>query len=412
VTKKKKWIFLIIGVVVLAAVAGLITYSALSEKPVIVNTQKVEKKTVVQTVQASGKIEPVQKVEISAYVSAEIVDLPVKEGQVVKKGDLLCVLDSTRYRAGRDQILAARNAAASQAQLALANLDQAQRTYDRTIQLAKQDLVSHEEMELTETKLDVAKAAYDSAKNQVEQSAANLRVAGDDLEKTVLRSPLDGIIISLPKENGEIVMGSTFTRDTIMTVADMSTLQTVVEVDENDVRDVRLGQESEISVDAFPKEKFHGIVTEIANSAKVKGIGTQEETTSFDVTITLTGDVSQIRPGMSSTAHITTATHEDVLAVPLQCLTMRDPDADPKKPISMVRADKLKEVVYKVADKRARMMPVKTGVSSEFDMEIEGDGVQEGLEIVCGPYKTLNKELKEKDLLKVTEETAAEATKK
>ncbi|MCZ7582319.1 MAG: efflux RND transporter periplasmic adaptor subunit [Deltaproteobacteria bacterium] len=289
-----------------------------------------------------------------------------------QKGDLLAKLDSTRYRANRDQAYAAQKAAASQVEMVRANLEQARRTYDRTVKLHQQELVSDEALENARTQVEALEAQLQSAVDDVGRAGANLRLTSDDVSKTVLRAPIDGIIISLKKEIGEIVMGSQLTRDVIMTVADMSKMEIVVEVDENDVPDLRLGQTARITVDAFPDQKFEGTVTQIANSAKVVGFGTQEETTSFDVTVTLRGDVSAIRPGMSATADIETATHDDVLAVPIQCLTMRDPEADPEKDLAHVRSDKLKDVVFKVADNRSALAVVTTGIASEFDMEIAG----------------------------------------
>ena len=188
-------------------------------------------------------------------------------------------------------------------------------------------------------------------------------------------------------------------------VADLSSMEVQVEVDENDVPNVKLGQKTIVTVDAFPKKEFDGKVMAIANSAKVTAVGTQQETTSFDVTVLLTGSLEGLRPGMSSTAEIVTNTEENVLSVPIQCLTMRDPKADPKKPANMLRADLLEEVVFTTTDGRAAMVPVKTGISSDFDIKIEAD-LEPGISLVCGPFKVLNKELKAGDLLDIKDEAA------
>ncbi|MBZ0273172.1 efflux RND transporter periplasmic adaptor subunit [bacterium] len=401
-----KRVFLILGIVVAAAVIGLIVYSAMTEDALEVTTRKIERKKIVQTVQATGKVEPVEKVEISAYVSAEITRLPVKEGDHVKKGDLLVALDSTRYAASRDQFAAMQSAAKAQVEQMRASLDQSRRTYKRTEQLAAQDLVSSEELERARTAVEVQEAQLAAARDQVRQAAANLRVAGDELSKSVLRSPIDGMIIALNKKVGEIVLGSQFTRDIIMTVADMSAMETVVEVDENDVPNVSLGQEARIEIDALPAREFTGKVVEIATSAKVAMLGTQEETTNFDVTIRLDeGEgFADIRPGMSATANIVTDTEEDALAAPIQCVTMRDPDAPEDKPLSQIRASDLEDVVFRVSEQRAKVLPVKTGISSEFDIVLTGAGIAEGDELICGPYKTLNRELKNNDLVEIQEE--------
>jgi HlyD family secretion protein len=400
-----KKILIILGICgVIAAVVAIVVIS-MAEDTVSVNKRRIEIKTVVQSVTASGKIQPVLKVDISAYVSGEIVELPVEEGQSVKKNDLLCSLDSTRYKASRDQLFAAKTAAGSQVSVARANLAKAKRDYERAVKLHKKELISDEYLESAQTQLDVMTGTIKAVKDQLAQADAGLRLAGDELAKTVLLSPIDGVIIALNKEAGEIVMGSQLTRDIIMTVADMSAMELVVEVDENDIPDLEIGQEVEIDVDAFAKQKYHGSVTAIGKSAKsTQGYGGQsDETANYDVTVRLTGDIDGLLPGMSATAEIKTDEQSDVLAVPIQCLTMRDPDADPKTPPSQANSEKLKDVVFKVVDGRAEMIIVETGISSEFDMEVTGDLAAED-EIVCGPYKTLNKTLAAGDLLEVGEE--------
>ncbi len=403
--KIKKTILWILVFIVLLGIVGIVAQQAMSEKKVSVYTRPVERKTIVQAVSASGKVQPVVQVEISAYVSAEITHMPVKEGQRVNKGDLLVELDSTRYRATRDGYGAAVTAVQSQLKLAKINLEQAKRDYNRLKSLHEQGLASKADVEAGQTKLDAQQAGVRSTANEVRRATAQLRLAGDDVAKTVLNSPIEGVIVALNKEVGEMVVGSGFTRDVIMTVADLSAMEVQVEVDENDVPNVKVGQQAEVGVDAFPKRKFEGKVTAIANSAKVKAVGTQEETTSFDVTILLTGSLAGLRPGMSGTADIVTATRSDVLSVPIQCLTMRDPKADPKTSVGMMRSDQLKEVVFVVEAGRASMLPVTTGISSDFDMEVMG-AIAPGLELICGPFKALNKELKVGDLVEVKDEAS------
>ena len=393
----------VVCVLALAGIAGLVIKSVTAEKASTVYTRPVERRSIVQVVSASGKVQPVVKVEVSAYVSAEITQLPVKEGQRVKAGDLLVELDSTRYRATRDGQRAMATAAQSQLRLAQFNLEQARRDNERIRNLHAQGLASKAEVEASQTKLDVQQAVVRSAQDDVQRASAQLRIAGDDVAKTVLRSPIEGVIIALNKEAGEMVVGSGFTRDIIMTVADLSAMEVLVEVDENDVPHVKVGQKAVVTVDAFPKEKLEGTITGIANSAKVKGIGTQEETTNFEVSVRLTAPLADIRPGMSATAEIVTATKDDVISVPIQCLTMRDPKADATQSVGMMRADQLKEVVFSVVDNRAVLVPVETGISSDFDMEVMGD-LQAGVQVVCGPFNVLNKDLKPGLLLSVKDE--------
>jgi HlyD family secretion protein len=360
-----------------AGIAG--ARSAMAEKKVTVYTRPVERKTIVQAVSASGKVQPVVKVEISAYVSAEITQLPVQEGQRVKAGDLLVELDSTRYKATRDGYGAAVTAAQSQLKLARINLDQARRDLERVQSLHAQGLTSKADVEAAQTKLDAQHAIVRSAQDDVQRAAAQLRLAGDDVSKTVLRSPIGGVIIALNKEAGEMVVGSGFTRDVIMTVADLAAMEVLVEVDENDVPHVKRDQKAIVTVDA------------------------QEETTSFEVSIRLTAPLAGVRPGMSATAEIVTASKEAVLSVPIQCLTMRDPEADSKLPVSMMQADRLKEVLFPVEGGRATLVPVETGISSDFDIEVKAS-LEPGTQLVCGPFKVLNKELTSGALLDVKDE--------
>ncbi|MCL2823322.1 MAG: efflux RND transporter periplasmic adaptor subunit [Polyangiaceae bacterium] len=394
----------------LAGIGGLVATSIMAEKKVAVYTRPVERKGIVQAVSASGKVQPVVKVEISAYVSAEITQLPVQEGQAVKAGDLLVELDSTRYRATRDGISASVTAAQSQLKIARVNLEQARRENERVQSLHSQGLISRAEVELSQTKLDAQRSVVRASEDDVHRAAAQLRLAGDDIAKTVLKSPIDGVIIALTKEAGEMVVGSGFTRDIIMTVADLSVMEVLVEVDENDVPHVKLGQRAVVTVDAFPKDRLEGTVTAIANSAKTKGLGTQEETTNFAVSVRLQAPRADVRPGMSATAEIVTASKDDVLSVPIQCLTMRDPDADPKQSVGMMRADKLREVVFLVENNRAVLLPVETGISSDFDMEVTG-ALESGMQLICGPFNVLNKDLHPGDLLHVKDEAAMMAGK-
>ena len=394
---KKRWI--ILGLI-LIPIIGFTTYSAVHEELPKVQTDKVLKKKLVSKVSASGKIQPVEEVEISAYVSAEVTKLYVQEGESVAKGDLLVELDSTRYKAGRDQAVAGLYSAQSRLKQAEAQLLQSNRAFERTQELFKKELVGKEALETAETTFLVNKAQVAAAKDMVNESMAALRLTKDELSKTAMKSPIDGVVSRLNKEVGEMAMGSQFTRDIIMTVADLSKMETVVEVDENDVVDIRIGNEAELEVDALPREKFKGRVTKIATSATVNALGTAEETTNFEVTVQVEDDVSKLRPGMSATADIIVSEKEDVLTLPIQCITMRDIERAMKQAageeVSSLRKnnDALKEVVFKVDGNTAHLSEVKTGISSDTEIEIES-GVEEGQEVICGPYKTLHKEMAE-----------------
>jgi HlyD family secretion protein len=395
---KKRWLFLI---VVIITVIGFVVYSSMHEELSTVQTDKVLKQKIVQQVSASGKVHPVEKVDISAYVSAEVTKLYVEEGQQVEKGQMLVELDSTRYRANRDQARAARLSAQAQQRVTEAQLLQSERILARTKELRKKDLVGEQELETAETAYKINKASLEAAKDGVRQAQAALRLAKDDLAKTTLNAPINGTISRLEKEVGEVVLGSQLTRDIIMTVADLSTMEVVVEVDENDVVDISLGDSAEIEVDAIPKEKFIGKVSKIGTSALIKGLGTVEASTNFEVTILVEDDVARLRPGMSATADIIVEEHEDTLSLPIQCVTMRDLEREKKKAeggeVSLFRkaaADALKEVVFVYADGEVHVTEVKSGISSDTELEIV-EGIEEGTVVVCGPYKTLHKELAE-----------------
>lgn len=404
---KKRWLIIVPVVLIIAA---LIIYSIFYEEPVKVQVDKVMQKSITQSVSAPGKIQPVEEVDISAYVSAEITNLFVSEGEEVKKGQVLAELDSTRYKATFDQVRATLLSAKSQVRMAEAKTLQSKRNLERIEQLYKKNLVGKQELEDSQTLHEINLATLAATKDDIKKANAALRSAKDDVVKTTLSAPIAGKISRLPKEVGEIVMGSQLTRDVIMTVADLSAMEVVAEVDENDVVDIKEGNKTEVEIDAFPDNKFEGQVTDIAISPKIKNIGSQEETTNFEVTILLTGDVSFLRPGMNATASILVESREDVLTLPIQCVTMRDVEYERKKAsgeeISQFRKpgkDALKEVVYSLEDSTVKMIEVKTGISSDTEIEIT-EGLQVDEKVICGPYKILHKELMDGQKVEVGQE--------
>ena len=402
---KKRW--LIIGAIVVGII-GYITYSALHEEPVKVQTDKVIRKELIQKVSAPGKIQPVEEVEISAFVSAEIMKLHVKEGDDVEKGQRLVDLDSTRYRAALDQVRAGLYSAKAQHRLAKARTLQTERLLARTRKLFDKELVGQQELEDVETAHKVNIATFEAAADEISRAKATLRLARDEVAKTSLSSPITGKISRLDKEVGEIVMGSNFTRDVIMKVANLSEMELIVEVDENDVVDIELNDEVEVDVDALPHETFNGKVTEISISPILSAMGSQEEATNFEVTVLLTGDMSKLRPGMNATANIIVDRKEDVLTLPIQCITMRDIELAEKiasgEVVSNLRAkskDALKEVVFVFNAPKVLMTKVKTGISSDVEIELV-EGIEEGTEVVCGPYKILHKQLTDGQTVEVS----------
>ncbi|HPQ70145.1 MAG TPA: efflux RND transporter periplasmic adaptor subunit [bacterium] len=433
----RKWWFRIL-VLAVVGLTVLIVYSALQEPKVMVQTGKVAKGELTQVVSASGRVNPAVEVEISANIAGEITKINTREGEHVEKGQVLVTLDNQRYAASHDQARSLLEVAKTELARTKAQHDLAASSFARSQELFKQKLISQEALEVSETEFKVAKAALKAAKDNIRNANAGLQISGNELSKTVIRSPIDGVVTSLKKEEGEIAIGSTFTRDVIMIVSDPNHFVATVDVDEADIVDIEIGDDATVELDAFPDNKFQAKVIEIAGSATVSSQGLQEETVSFQVKVLLDGDTAQIRPGMSATADIVTEKKADVLHVPIQCVTMRDPqqlakeenkDKKPEEasptPVANEEATpaateeatektapaeapgsikRLKELLFAIKDNRAVPVWITTGISSETQIEIEGEQVAEGMEIVCGSFKTLNRELKPNDLLEIEPE--------
>ncbi len=409
---KWKKIALASGVVLILA---LLVYANLKKSTgptVAVQVEKVERGTVTHLVSGTGKIQPEVNVKISANVAARIIDLRADDGDRVKKGQILVQLDRTRYEAAVTQAKAGLSSAKANLRQAKASLDNAQRALSRLEKLFQQGLTSAEKLEQAKTQYEVQRSNYDASRDQVVQAKARLEQAQDDLNKTTIRSPIDGVVIQRNKEIGEIALGSQFKEDVILQVANLSKMEVQTEIDENDVVDVARGDTATLTVDAFPDTSFRGIVTEIAHTPIVRGLGTQEEITNFQVKIAILDTIPKLRPGMSSTVDIQTEKHQYVLKVPIQAVTVREisqiPQLKKKEPPStssekMKASEKMREVVFVVKDGVAHIRPVKTGISSDTDIEIL-EGVQEGEQVVVGSFRALSKELKDGVHVKIEKE--------
>lgn len=395
--KSKKKLIIIIAAVVI--IGGIVIANVLKkpEKGIEVQTAEVERGTIIQTVSASGKIKPVVEVKMSAKVSGNITMLNVEEGDSVHKDDLLLRLD-------RERLIAMKERAESGLKSSEASLWKAQADYDRMKELFGKRLAS-------EAELQSAEASLRLAESQVEMSKASLKECNDDLSKTEIFSPMDGVVSQMNKELGEMVLGASFQEDVIMVIADLSNMEVEVEVDENDVVDVTVDDPVDIEIDAFPDTTFRGIVTRIANSAVTRGFGTQDEITNFKVEIAVVDEIKGIRPGMSATVDIEVEKHEDAIYIPIQCVAMRMPkseeDADAEGEADSEKAadagghehesaadkeskdEEMIEVVFVVDESdSARMLPVVTGITSDTDIEIL-DGLEEDQKVVSGPYRVL-----------------------
>ena len=402
-SRKKIWIFSGIGVL-LAALGLLVILGSKKEPIVTVQTENISRHTITQVVTATGKIQPEVQVKISPEVSGEIVALPVREGQRVRKGDLLMKVKPDMYVAARDEI------AAGLLQ-AKAALTKAEAEFKRTQSLFQKGLVS-------ESESDQVRATYDAAKASYQQASASLSRAEENLRKTTVSAPMEGTVSQLNSELGERVLGTAqFQGTDVMTIADLSRMEARVDVNENDVVLVSVGDTARITVDAFPSRKVNAVVYEIANTAKSKGLGTQEEVTNFEVKMRVVDKGINIRPGMSMTADIETETKHDVLTVPIQSVTTRAPKMEMKpmeageqrpQPASTgssarTRAEnKPKEIVFVVDNGVVKAVPVKRGISNDTYVEIT-EGVKDSVAVVSGSYKAINRELEDGSKVRVEE---------
>lgn len=403
-TKKKK-LFIGISIVVILLLLIVANLKKSSGGAVKVQTEEVKRGTITHLVSGSGQVKPKVEVKISANVAGKIIRLGAREGDRVQKGQVLMELDRTNYEAAVAQAKAVLSSAKANARQAKANMEKAQADYKRMRGLYEQKLVSQEQMEAARTQYEVAKAQYEAALDQVTQAEAGLKRAQDDLSKTTILSPIEGTVVKINKEVGEIALGSMLQADVIMIVADLSRMEVVTEIDETDVVDVAIGDTARIEVDAIPDTTFTGVVSEIAHVATTRGLGTQEEVTNFEVRVAILDKVDKLRPGMSATVDIETETRRNVLKVPIQAVTMQEveksqrgsgekSEEETENYLPKKREEKLKEVVFVVKNGVARMRPVKTGITSDTHIEII-EGLKEGEEVVVGSYRAITKELKD-----------------
>ena len=440
----KAWKKIAIGAGILVLVAGIIGFTVhQSQKNVVtVQTGKIQRQDLATVVSASGEIKPKTYVNIGANAYGKITHLYVREGDHVKKGQLLAQIDNVQSAADLSANQAALQAAetdavaadaglkTSQADMirAQADYDRNKLDWDRAQSLYKDGLISKSDFDsrknawatadagLTQAQARVtqAKAQKDSSDKHVSQAHATLARVSDVLQKTTYTAPYDGVVTNLPVREGEsVVVGIQNAQgSTLMTLADMSVITAEVKVDETDIVNVKLGQPADVTIDAIPKKVFHGKVSEIGDNAIVRssGVSTSQQTTAseeakdFKVVVTLSDAPPDLRPGLSTTAKITTATKSNALSVPIQALTLRTKqqmDAQNNAPGSVHAAEPaVKEVaskskkddevqgVFVVRNKKAMFVPVTTGITGTTDMEVL-DGLKEGDEVITGSYKVL-----------------------
>jgi len=416
--KKKILIFSILGAVILLIIIAAVV-SGNKEKIITIQTEPVVNRNITQVVSGTGVIQPEKKVDISAEVSGEIIDLPVKEGQDVSKGDLLVRIKPDIYKEIIQQEQAGVNYSKSQVDVMQNNLKKAELDYDRTLKLYNTGMISQSDLDNAKTVLEVSKSNLKSAIENVKQSQAQLRQSSETLYKTTIKSPMDGTVTQLNNELGEKVVGTQqFSGTVIMTVSDLSAMEADIEISENDITQVQIGDTAKIQVDAFPDREIKGTVFEIANTAKTKGAGTQEEIVNFVVKLRIIDKDVELKPGMSCNADIKVNSKINVLSVPIQAITVREeqnekkPEDNPDEPKrttdeTQKKKEKPKEIVFVIdpaSPQKVKIMPVKSGISDDKYIEIT-EGLQPDMVVVKGPYKAISKDLENGTKIKVDNNT-------
>lgn len=409
-----------IAVVVIVGV-GLLGAARKSGRPTPVRLEQVGKRDLVAAVTSSGQIQAKKDVSISSEVTARILKIHVKEGDMVKEGELLVELDQAQFKGAVDRAQAGLAQASAGEVQATANRDQAKRASDRQNELKRTSptLVTDESVELARQAYLVADANLKSASAIVEQARASLKEAQDNLARTMLYSPMNGRVVRLAVEEGEVAVPGTFSKETglLMRIADMSTILAKVKVDETDVVRLAMNDSVSVSIDAFPDTTFVGRVTKIGNSATAATTtGTNaDKAVDFDVEVTLTNPPKDVRPDLSMTSRIITAVRKNTLSIPIIALTARaapNPanDARPATPIATAPGDTLnkkpkeQEGVFVVQNGVARFRPVKVGIAGDEYFEVL-DGLKEGETVVAGTYQAI-RDMKDSTRVKSAPNTA------
>jgi HlyD family secretion protein len=421
-TRKRKIIMGVVGFFVLWLIVSILLSKR--EKPIPVTTEKAVRKTILQTVSATGKVQPETEVKISPEVAGEIIELPVADGMGIKKGDLLVKIKPDSYKALLEQQEAAISAARATNLQQKASMLKTEQDLKRADDMYAKKTISIQEYNAAQAAADVAKNTYESSLHEIERAQAGSSQARDQLSKTTVYSPIDGTVTILNSKLGErIVATGQFAGTEVMRVADLSRMQAVIDVNENDVPNVKIGDKANVKIDAYGDRKFKGTVAQIGNTGKTTGTGTQEEVTNFEVKINLEREDVLLRPGLSCTADIETNMVKDAVAVPMQAVTIRtgesnlspeeiekkrlktaardkgDNNADyvnerQEKALQKEEREKLSKVVFLKKGGKAQSVKVTTGISDDTYMEIKS-GVQPGDEVISGSYSAISRKLKD-----------------
>jgi HlyD family secretion protein len=428
----KKTIYYLLGgtvlIVVLLVVLSKTGAIGKKEDGKEVETAIVKEITLTETVSATGKVQPEIEVKISSEVSGEIIELPIKEGQAVKKGDLLVRVNPDLYQSGVSRSAASMSTAKAGLSQADAQLKEAKANYDRNKTLFDKGVISKSEWDKITSAYEVAQAAKQSAYYNVQSAGATVTEAKDNLNRTTIYSPVDGTISKLDAELGERVVGTQQMAGTeILRVANLNNMEVEVDVNENDIVKIEIGDEAEIEVDAYLKRKFKGVVTSISNSANTAL--TADQVTNFKVKVRILkesyadmtqgkpANYSPFRPGMTATVDIITERKQNILAVPISSVVVKSDTTATKRDVVKELEEKEKEqkegttakkfecVYIKVGDK-AILKPITTGIQDDTNIEIV-KGLKKGDEVITGPYTLVTKELNPNDKVKVKPKDAA-----
>jgi HlyD family secretion protein len=439
-SRRSLYIILAVAVVVIVGIAAGVKAKN-RDKGTVVTTDKAVIKTITQTVNATGKVQPETEVKIAPEVSGEVIALPLREGSPVKKGDLLVSIRPDNYKYQLDQREAALAAARASSIQTKAQLQKAEEDYKRAQDLYAKQLISDADMTASRTAFEQGQANYDNALAQIRSSEGLLAQAQELLSKTTIYAPIDGTVTSRTSEVGERVVGTgQFAGTEVMRVADLANMEVRVNVNENDVINVKIGDKAKISIDAYPNRRFNGQVWEIASTARTLGQNTQEEVTNFVVRIRILDRDAALRPGMSANADIETKSVTDVVAVPIQSVTVRTKEGsktidqlaqdrdkkaketqgegaqaavNQKQQREAERADReaLQRVVFLKEGDKVKMVNVETGIADTTHMEIKS-GIKKDDEVVTGPFSVVTRVLKDGDKVRLDKPKKPEEKKK
>jgi HlyD family secretion protein len=426
-------LWVILGLVLVAAAAGGGGYlykKKAGQTVIITGTEKASVRTITQVVSATGKIQPEVEVKIAPEVSGEVVELRFREGAAVKKGDLLLSIKPDNYQAQVEQQEANLLAAKATALQAQAQLQKAQDDFKRTDDLFAKKLIPDSEFAAAKTTVDVAQANLENAQAQIRRTEGSLNQARDQLAKTRIFAPIDGKVSALSTEVGERVAGTgSYGGAEVMRVADLDNMEVRVNINENDIVNVKVGDKARVSIDAFPNRKFEGAVKEIGSAARITGQNTQDEVTNFLVKIRILEKDAPLRPGMSANADVETRTVQNVVAVPIQSVTVRSRDgartleevaADREKKVQETKGEgavaavnvqqqrqaekadreNLQRVVFLRTDDTVKMVRVETGIQDTSHIEVKS-GLKPGDEVVSGSFGAITRTLKDGSKVKV-----------